>query len=117
MNVTAPGLIVVILAFAVIPAWVARSRNVLFVSDLALLVIAPLLFWASGSFLNPAWHNGLGDVVYPFVAIAAAVVVFYARVFVVDRIRSNPRSNSAIAFVTAAVVGVLVGFVIPPLYE
>jgi len=117
MNTSALGLIVVVLAFAALPIWFARSRDVLFASDIALLILPPLAFWASGSLLNPAWRSGLGEFVYPFVALALCVALLYARVFLLDRLRVNPQSNSMIALVGTFIVAVVVGFVVPPLYE
>jgi hypothetical protein len=117
MTGSALGLALLIAAPAILPGWVARSRGVLYPSDVALLVLAPLGFLLSGSLLNPSWRQGLGEFVYPFVALAVSVAVFYLRVFVLDRLRAHPRSNSVIAFVGALIAAVAIGLMVPPLYE
>jgi len=106
-----------VLVFAIPPGWVARSRRTLFIFDIALLLGAPVLFILSAVLLNPPLQTGWGMIVYPFVALAVAVSVFYFRVFVLDRLNRNPRSNSALCLLSAAAVAVLMGAVLPPWYD
>ncbi len=111
------ALVAMILAPAILPAASAHARNALFLSDLALLLVSPVVFWLSGSLLQAQWLVGWGGIVYPFLALAVAVGVLYLRVFVIDRVRANARDNSLICLLAASVLAAIVGALIPPWYD
>src|SRR5262245_56731751 len=111
------GLTMYIVLAAALPIWFAYSRRVLFVSDVALLLASPLLFYLSGVFLNRSWELGLGAFFYPFVAAGVAVALLWFRVFVVDSMVANPRRSSKYCLAASVVLAVVGGAVIPPLYE
>ena len=119
MTAGAFGLTMVatVLALGVIPGWVARSRRALFVSDIALILVPALLFYTSGYFFNKELHIGWGLIIYPFFALVASVTLLYARVFLFDRLHPNPSRNSVICLMSACVAAIVVGVIIPPLYE
>lgn len=105
------------LAVGSVPAWVAHVRRTLFASDLALIALPVLLLYGSGVHFNPELGVGFGLIVYPFLTLVACVVVLYVRVFLLDCWLLNPRRNSLACLVVASVLSVVVGAVIPPLYE
>ena len=105
------------LAFGIVPARVAYSRRALFLSDAALLLLPPIVLYASGRFLNPPLELGFGLIVYPFLALVAAVTLFYVRVFILDGVRPHPLSNSFACLMIACALAAVIGTIIPPLAE
>jgi hypothetical protein len=87
------------------------------VGRLALVVLPPVLFYASGYYLNSELQVGFGLIIYPFLVGVAAVATLYVRVFLLDHVYSNPRRNSLTCVVVACAVATALGVVIPPLYE
>jgi hypothetical protein len=118
MTAGAFGLTMVgtVLALGAIPGWFARDRHALFATDVALVVVPPVSFFLAGDLLNDGLHMGIGLVVYPFLVLVACVVLFSARVIVLDRF-TNPRRSSVICLVGMAIAAFVLGIVIPPLYE
>jgi len=107
----------VTLALGFIPAWVARSRQTLFPSDLALILLPPLLFYGTAVRFNSELEVGFGLFVYPFLTLVTCVATLYARVFLLDHWHTNPRINSLGCLIVASFLSVVVGAVIPPLAE
>jgi hypothetical protein len=106
-----------VLAFSILPGSVARSRRTLFVSDIALMVLPPLLFYATGNLLNPELQVGWGFIVYPFLVLVACVGTLYMRVFLFDHVSPNPLRNTVVCLTVASVLATMLGGFIPPLYD
>ena len=106
----------IVLGLSGIPGWFALVRRTLFATDIGLVVVAPLIFFFAGDFLNDALHTGWGLVVYPFLVFVVCVALLYVRVFVLDRF-ADPRIGSLILFSATAIAALILGIVIPPLYE
>ena len=105
------------LAVAFVPAWVARLRHTLFSSDLALIAVPALLLYGSGVLFNPELRIGFGLFVYPYLTFVVCIAVLCVRVFLLDRWHPDPRRNSLICLFVASAVSVVIGVVVPPLYE
>jgi hypothetical protein len=105
------------LPVAFVPAWVAHLRHTLFSSDLALIAVPALLLYGSGVFFNPELSIGFGLFAYPYLAFVLCIAVLYVRVFLLDHWHRDPRRNSLICLFVASVLSVVIGAVVPPLYE
>ena len=106
-----------ILVAAIVPVWSAYRRHKLFFLDPVLVLAAPALLYMSGSLLNPAWDTGFGPLVYPLGASGAAVALLWLRVFVIDTVVPSPRKSSLFCFGVGVLAAIIVGAVVPPLYE
>ena len=113
---TTLGITAEILAFAIPPVWIARSRGKLFVWDFVQLLATPSVLFLCVLFLNSG-EIGLGPVVYPFFGVVLAVAILYIRVFVVDRYAIDFRRNSVACLLAGSVVAAILGSFAPGLPE